>query len=674
MADRVKGEDSMKTKITAVLLCLALLMGVAAVPTVSSASFGLSGKTLEISGVRYWYDVSMNLSGNGNVRLECIYYDIDGDFHVLLSSETNNVANAASKMDETYINGTVVTNVDERKGQYRKGRFGNVAGYNATACRLFDREGDLLVTYAGDAKGFVDITVGQQNPTAPPVEITQIMTFFVNSNTGGNTQGNAWNIGSPENPVIITPEPAYELEKTVYAVEGDTSRSGDGVTVEPGERVTYAVTVRNGDKFPLEGVRLTDTPPAGVLEDCTVGTSPDGGAAARPDAAGNIPIAENMALAMGGTATYYISGTVTENAPQGVCVNTVRLTGDGLVSLQDTADVAVRYPAFGTLTLQKQVVANAPTAADAAYIASSVFLFHVYDPEGALLKTVILHDGESFTETLPAGTYTVAERPLNRYTCGWADGKTAVAVGANAAVTLTCTNTLEDAAPETGALTLQKRVVKERESSVIPEGTVFTFTLTDASGAVCGEIQLAPDESHTFASLPVGTYTVTETPVTGFRSDWPGNSRTVTVTRDNDKRLVCINTLMFGGFGGRSVGTLLIQKTGADPADGDQTFLFRVKGAERSTAATDMTVAVHGNGFVTLTDLPIGVYTVTELTDWSWRYQTQSVTCDGVPVTDGKITVTPVGVTVVFRNAREHGEWLTDDGYAVNRFTGEGGR
>lgn len=100
--------------------------------------------------------------------------------------------------------------------------------------------------------------------------------------------------------------------------------------------------------------------------------------------------------------------------------------------------------------------------------------------------------------------------------------------------------------------------------------------------------------------------------------------------------------------------------------DVNQTFIFDIKGISGTTTADiDLTVTVHGDGEITITDLPIGKYTITEQTDWSWRYAP----------TDGKIsqtiTLSPTEENIVtFENTRAEVKWLDGDSYDVNIFNG----
>lgn len=100
--------------------------------------------------------------------------------------------------------------------------------------------------------------------------------------------------------------------------------------------------------------------------------------------------------------------------------------------------------------------------------------------------------------------------------------------------------------------------------------------------------------------------------------------------------------------------------------DVNQTFIFDIKGISGTTTADiELTVTVHGDGEITITDLPIGKYTITEQTDWSWRYAP----------TDGKtsqtITLSPTEENIVtFKNTRAEVKWLDGDSYDVNIFNG----
>lgn len=92
--------------------------------------------------------------------------------------------------------------------------------------------------------------------------------------------------------------------------------------------------------------------------------------------------------------------------------------------------------------------------------------------------------------------------------------------------------------------------------------------------------------------------------------------------------------------------TLTITTENCDTIDKDQVFLFRVTGE-----GLDVTVSVKGNGSTSIFGLRSEkTYTVTELTDWSWRYESNSATQ----------TITPDenGAQVTFGHSRTAKQWL----------------
>ena len=123
-----------------------------------------------------------------------------------------------------------------------------------------------------------------------------------------------------------------------------------------------------------------------------------------------------------------------------------------------------------------------------------------------------------------------------------------------------------------------------------------------------------------------------------------------------------------------AVTSLTISKTGHIDIDENQSFLFRVEGE-----GVDLIVTVHRNGFTTINGLKVGSqYTVTELTDWSWRY---ADTPDWIFITDGntaasgvtngaEITLGSDGNKIAFTNTRDEEKWLDGDSWLDNLFKG----
>lgn len=103
--------------------------------------------------------------------------------------------------------------------------------------------------------------------------------------------------------------------------------------------------------------------------------------------------------------------------------------------------------------------------------------------------------------------------------------------------------------------------------------------------------------------------------------------------------------------------TLKITKSGVEGSDQNQSFLFEVKG----NSSVDLTVSITGNGSVTITDLPRGEYTVTEITEWSWRY-------DAEGDKSKPITLTGDSGELTFENKRNDKKWLGGESQKDNRF------
>ena len=120
--------------------------------------------------------------------------------------------------------------------------------------------------------------------------------------------------------------------------------------------------------------------------------------------------------------------------------------------------------------------------------------------------------------------------------------------------------------------------------------------------------------------------------------------------------------------------SLTIQKAGYseyENVDPNQTFLFRVEGE-----GVDLIVTVHGKNPTTINGLKVGSqYKVTELTDWSWRYEFSNwvfVSNDAAGANGienaAAVTLGTDGNEITFTNTREVDEWLDGDSWCNNIF------
>ena len=84
--------------------------------------------------------------------------------------------------------------------------------------------------------------------------------------------------------------------------------------------------------------------------------------------------------------------------------------------------------------------------------------------------------------------------------------------------------------------------------------------------------------------------------------------------------------------------------------------------ADTETAEIDLTVTVVGDNSVIITKLPIGNYTVSELIDWSWRYENSEVEREIA------LTYNEGAIEIVYDNSRENGKWLDGNDSRDNRY------
>ena len=103
-----------------------------------------------------------------------------------------------------------------------------------------------------------------------------------------------------------------------------------------------------------------------------------------------------------------------------------------------------------------------------------------------------------------------------------------------------------------------------------------------------------------------------------------------------------------------AVADLTIKQVGGI-ADENQTFIYVVTGGDLPESG--IKVAVNGNSSVTIKNLKIGYYTVTEETNWNWRCGTtggsQSITLQGAQTNE-----------VRFTNTVSNSKWLSGNAYS----------
>lgn len=382
------------------------------------------------------------------------------------------------------------------------------------------------------------------------------------------------------------------------------------------------------------------------------------------------------------TATSSITGYALDGAPT-YAPASVTLSQDN-----PTANVTVtnKYKVTnGSLSITKNVT-------DATFT-TGTFNFTVTPPQGVELPALSSVSGVTVTDNvasvalnitsgntasvtlpdLPAGDYTVQETGATNYNTTVAVGTAEAAAGTSASVNVpageeskvTFTNTRK-----LGDLKIAKTVVGEYAPA---EDFTISVTLTGAGnatyaykvfdaantevsngsiGGTLNTITLKDGQYALVEGIPQGaTYKVEETNVDSiFSVSYTGQEGTISETTVAEA--VVTNT--------HQVGSLTINKTVTDDSVEDgQRFLFKVTNAEGKQVAE---VVLAAGGSITLDNLPIGEYTVTEDTNWSARY-----TVEGGAVKTDAVTVN--GHTQFsFKNTKANDQWLDANAGVQNDF------
>lgn len=241
----------------------------------------------------------------------------------------------------------------------------------------------------------------------------------------------------------------------------------------------------------------------------------------------------------------------------------------------------------------------------------------------------------------------------------------------SASFSYVCTNTRK-----TGSMTIEKLLVgdeyktdDEFEVKVSFGGQLYTGSATKQDGTVVnfnsnGIAKLKANDKITITQIPAGlSYTVEEIlPSTSseylYETPIYENSSGLIVYKDVADVTVT-NTLKL------LYGSLTVRKQGISSLDHNeekqQSSIFEINGVANSGEIISLEVAVVGNSSVTVDWLPVGTYTVTEKTDWSWRY---------IPEKEEQSTPVKGNETseLTFKNSRTKGQWLSGDCYCENNW------
>ena len=105
--------------------------------------------------------------------------------------------------------------------------------------------------------------------------------------------------------------------------------------------------------------------------------------------------------------------------------------------------------------------------------------------------------------------------------------------------------------------------------------------------------------------------------------------------------------------------TLTVNKSVAKTYSNNDSFIFNVVG--KGNVPYNAQVVITGNGSATLTGLPVGNYTVTEDTGWSWRY-----TCDNSSAST-TLSASKDNDSLTITNKLTENNWLGNETFVINK-------
>lgn len=175
--------------------------------------------------------------------------------------------------------------------------------------------------------------------------------------------------------------------------------------------------------------------------------------------------------------------------------------------------------------------------------------------------------------------------------------------------------------------------------SMTGDAPALTYTYDPAEDAFTKDTYVKVTVSANGETLPAGVVTFKHSDC-----DFPGCSSSFDPAQG--QFIVHIN-----------VFDLTIQKTAkaGTTIDPNQTFVFKVKNNDNGKT---MEIVITGAGQKTVKSLPMGSYTITEDTGWSWQYR---------PTADAQtITVSETSKIVTFENEKTPTNWLTSIADVIN--------
>ena len=165
--------------------------------------------------------------------------------------------------------------------------------------------------------------------------------------TGNTTLTNTAVATSPDEPECATCVPTPPTTTVNAGPDLVTTKTVDKATANPGDVVTYTITVTNQDTATAaaSNIDITDTVPAATLAHLTALTAQDGGSASLATGTANWPTVASWAP--GASATVHLQATLATVFP----VGTTTLTNTVVAASPDEPECATCVPTPPTTTV-----------------------------------------------------------------------------------------------------------------------------------------------------------------------------------------------------------------------------------------------------------------------------------------------------------------------------------
>ncbi len=301
----------------------------------------------EKSVTAFYPNENTDQSTNAQWGVAGLYYDAQHNAHVLLVHNINNPSSGESKLGTFSVNNQAF---DKNKYSY------TLTSTPFDMILFQDAAGVTLETLAPKLNnkaplGYFDVNVGN-------IQIGESFTVGLETGSPG------WNIEGLQVDLDLS----YTLTKTV--AKGTSAAEGvaftESVSVERGDWVIYKITVKNTGKLPLQDMILTDLLPQDVFVEGSVqmgvgeadGSIPNW----QPFPAEGILFADYSSPGQF-TRDIYIKAQVKPDLAIDTAteyVNTAKIDGMAMPTLEDTAKITVNPPKKGMLRVSKAVTSENP--------------------------------------------------------------------------------------------------------------------------------------------------------------------------------------------------------------------------------------------------------------------------------------------------------------------------